>query len=277
MTATRIGTARRPSPGRRIDSELVGTPFWEVHSAGLGRAAHIALVGGDPGLLEDARARLAYLHVLWDNDSRHADVVRLHNRPGVVVDVAPETVLLVALAVEAAHVGRSVGSAPSGTAPSGTAPSGTAARASTEPLDDVLIDARHGRVGIPGAVDLDLPGLARALAADIVVADLVDAGVAGALVTVGDCSRVEGAAPARDGWLVPAAGGLYRLHRGGIATTRSGAPDAPGRSSGDAVAIGRSSGDAVAIVSEEAWRAYALARAADRMARSRPDPRTMPR
>jgi hypothetical protein len=251
MTATRIGMApRRPTPGRRIGSELVGTPFWEVHSAGLSRAAHIALVGGDPGLLEDARARLAYLHLLWDNDSRHADVVRLRDRPGVVVDVAPETVLLVALAVEAAHVGPSVG----------TAPSGTAAGAPTELLQDVVIDARHGRVGVPGAVDLDLPGLARALAADLVVADLVDAGVAGALVTVGDCSRAEGAAPARDGWLVPAAGGLYRLHRGGIATTRSGGTDAPGGSSGDAVAI----------VSEEAWRAYALARAADRTARSRP-------
>jgi hypothetical protein len=50
MTATRTGTAL-PSPGRRIHSELVGTPFWEVHSAGLSRAVHIAVVGGDPGLL----------------------------------------------------------------------------------------------------------------------------------------------------------------------------------------------------------------------------------
>jgi hypothetical protein len=199
MTAARSLTAAEPT----------GTPLWEFHAEALGRPVHVAVIGGDAGVLEDARDRLAELDGLWGAGDRHGDLARLERWPGVVQHVAPETVLLVAIAVDAAEA------------------------ATDRPLDDVVIDVRHGQVGVPGAADLGLAALAPALAADLVAADLVDAGVAGVLVTVGDCSRAEGAAPDRDGWIVPIAGEERRLRRGGLVATAG-----------------------AVVAADEAWRAH---------------------
>jgi hypothetical protein len=223
-------TRSYPVGGRRPTAAAPSaTPLWELRSTALGRPTHVAVVGGDPGVLEDAGSRLAELDALWSADSRHGDLARLRRWPGVVQDVAPETVLLVALAVRAAD-GAGHPNARCGELP-----------------EEVVVDVRHCRVGLPGAVGPALPDLARALAADLVAADLVDAEVAGALVTVGDASRAEGAAPDREGWLVPVAGRAFRLRRGGLV------PAAPASGAGTTGTV---------LVADEAWRALAAAWAA---------------
>lgn len=164
----------------------------EARAVALGRRVRLVAVGGGPLPL----ARLACYDRLW-GDGRSGDLTRIARRPGVMVAVAPETVRLVALA---------------------------AAAAGTRAAGQVLVDARHGRVGVDPEAGLDLALLARALTGDLLVESMLADGADGALATVGDCVRADGVADDPAGWQLPAAGpaGPGRLDAGGIASRRDG-------------------------------------------------------
>jgi thiamine biosynthesis lipoprotein len=67
-----------------------------------------------------------------------------------------------------------------------------------------LLPARSAVV-VPAGVELDPGGIAKGLAADIVTAELIEAGAAGALVNVGGDLRVRGAPPMGRTWSIAVA------------------------------------------------------------------------
>ncbi|MEX1008252.1 MAG: FAD:protein FMN transferase [Acidimicrobiia bacterium] len=140
----------------------------------------------------------------------------------------------------------------------------------------IVLDARVSALTLPPGVALDLGGIGKGYAADLVARELVDHGASGALVNLGGDLRAIGAAPEPHGWVVAVddqletgATGMLALSEGAIATStrlrrawerdghvlhhlidpRTGLPAASGLAS-------------VTVVDGEAWRAEVLAKAA---------------
>jgi len=140
----------------------------------------------------------------------------------------------------------------------------------------IELDPRLHAITLPAGVALDLGGIGKGYAVDLVARKLVESGARGALVNLGGDLRAIGAAPEPHGWVVAvddplATGttGMLALTEGAIATStrlkrawerdghalhhlidpRTGRPAASGLAS-------------VTVVSGEAWRAEVLAKAA---------------
>jgi thiamine biosynthesis lipoprotein len=156
----------------------------------------------------------------------------------------------------------------------GAGPEGTVAPAPG--AGGIVLDARLDVVELPARVALDLGGIGKGFAADLVARELVELGARGALVNMGGDLRAYGDAPEPHGWIVAVedpletdATGLLALRTGAIATStklrrawerdgralhhiidpRTGAPADSGLAS-------------VTVVTSEAWRAEVLAKAA---------------
>ncbi len=93
-------------------------------------------------------------------------------------------------------------------------------------ITDLIIDDATHTVRAPRGCCIDPGGIGKGLAADLTVAALLNAGAAGALVSVGGDVRVGGQAPQEPGWLVgltdPHTGrehGQVAVIDGGIATS----------------------------------------------------------
>ncbi len=69
-------------------------------------------------------------------------------------------------------------------------------------IDDVDIDRVGSAVRTPAGIAIDPGGIGKGLAADIVVTELLAAGTAGALVSIGGDIAAAGSAPTDRGWLV---------------------------------------------------------------------------
>ena len=103
----------------------------------------------------------------------------------------------------------------------------------------IVLDGRHRTVDVPAGVALDPGGIGKGLAADIVVAELAEAGAHGAMVSLGGDVRVWGAPPEGRFWTVevehpaePVALGSIRLCDGAVTTSsvsyrRWDGPDGP--------------------------------------------------
>jgi thiamine biosynthesis lipoprotein len=77
-------------------------------------------------------------------------------------------------------------------------------------------------VRLPPGVELDLGGIGKGLAADLVVAELLHRGASGACVNLGGDLRVSGVPPTDDGWVLDVAyapGVLIALADGAAATS----------------------------------------------------------
>lgn len=83
-----------------VGEEIVGVPLYEVRTAVGEAAAHLAIVGGGPGLIEDARDRLDELARRWDATGDGAGEL---DRAGSGRSApSPETTLLLGLAEQGA-------------------------------------------------------------------------------------------------------------------------------------------------------------------------------
>jgi thiamine biosynthesis lipoprotein len=91
--------------------------------------------------------------------------------------------------------------------------------------EGIRLDALSRSVELPDGVAIDLGGIGKGLAADIVSRELTLAGAAGALVNVGGDLRLRGEAPTDAGWIVAIADPFHRrdltvaLSDGAIATS----------------------------------------------------------
>lgn len=175
----------------------------------MGSDAHVVVVG-DPSLVDVARARIDALEEKWSRFVPTSEVSRLNARAGAWVRVSTETQLLVELAVEAWYL--------SGGAFDPTL-LGPLMRAGYDRSFDLLgpappprysplapgadrIEVRPGSVRLPTGVGFDPGGIGKGLAADLVVAEVLDAGADGACVNLGGDVRVAGVGPDGGGWTV---------------------------------------------------------------------------
>jgi thiamine biosynthesis lipoprotein len=89
------------------------------------------------------------------------------------------------------------------------------------------VDRVTNVVRLPAGTTIDPGGVGKGLAADLVVAELLDDGAVGALVEIGGDLRVDGESPTSEGWAISvqpfpeAPTDLVHLTTGGVATSTS--------------------------------------------------------
>jgi FAD:protein FMN transferase len=189
----------------------------DVFFRAMGSDAHLIVVGGSPALVDVARARITELESRWSRFLESSEVSQLTERAGQAVPVSADTRLLVTLAVRAwwltggafdptvlgdvvrAGYDRSFDDLQAGSARRGPAPGW--ARGRLQPgCEAIEIGADTVRLA-PGT-GFDPGGIGKGLAADLVVAELVDAGAEGACVNLGGDVRVAGRPAVGEGWAV---------------------------------------------------------------------------
>jgi FAD:protein FMN transferase len=185
----------------------------ETRFRAMGTDAHVIVVGGSTRLLERARARIDDLEARWSRFLPDSELSRLNDVAGRPVIVASVTFELLTRAVEgwrltggrfdptvlpalvAAGYDRSFETverdAPEPAAPSTPAPG----------CAELSLDPIVRSVTLPPGVALDLGGIGKGFAADLVSAELLQDGATGACVNIGGDLRVRGTPPDR-AWIV---------------------------------------------------------------------------
>lgn len=191
-------------------------PAVEARFRAMGTDAHLLVTGaGAEDLVDQGRGRIASLEQRWSRFVGDSELSRLNRMAGGPVLVTRETYDLIDAAVAAWHGtdGRfdpTVLSAmvangydrsfdllddrPDGGAPGADHPAPGCAH--------IELDATLAAVTLPPGVGLDLGGIAKGRAVDVVADELLRAGAAGVCVNLGGDLRVAGAAPIEAGWVV---------------------------------------------------------------------------
>jgi thiamine biosynthesis lipoprotein len=221
-----------PEEPSAVAGALGDTGWSELDLPVLGTLAHLAVRGGGPGLLIDARQLLEEYDRRWNPARPESLVAQLEAGDGPVpVD---DTFRLVAASVAAAEA--------------------TAGALGSEGLElnEVLT-----RVTAPDGSVVDLDDLARATVADRVAEALVEAGAAGAAVDVAGALRLAGTVAEGSAWVVE------------VFDEDGGEDDAPrarlGIAEGAAVTVHRPTADlaSVTVLADDAATAMVFAAAGD--------------
>lgn len=192
----------------------------------MGATAQVTVVGGAAYHLDYAVARLAELDRRWNRFLPDNELSRLDASGGEPTLVSRDTFELVALAVESWHT---TGGRYDPTGPTGRG------------CDDIRLCAATSTITVPAGLTLDLDGITRGRATDLVATELVGRGARGARVDLGDALRAVGGPPNADGWLVEIDAAAIAIPDGAVATSNG-----------------------VTVMADEAWRAVVLADAAHR-------------
>jgi thiamine biosynthesis lipoprotein len=211
----------------------------------MGTDAHVVVVRGPTESCELAAARLAHLEALWSRFRDDSEISRLNAAGSRPVVVSRLTFELIERAVSAwertggafdptvlpalnaagydrdyAEVGNAGADVDAGEVPPPVPPGAGV----------VELDAVVRAVRLPPEVGLDVGGIAKGFAADLVAAELVAGGAEGVCVNLGGDLRVTGAPPTGNAWMIeierepgqPAgvdAPDLLAVAEGGVATT----------------------------------------------------------
>lgn len=203
----------------------------------MGSWAHFIVVNGDEALLDFAETRANQFEALWSRFIDSSDISRLNAAQGTTLTVAPETVTLIGHAIEAWTLtgGRFdptildaleaigydrtfdeiVGN--SDLAPTFVVPG----------CKGIIFDPAISQVQLPRGVSIDVGGIAKGFAADILAKELITQGAQGALANFGGDMRMIGLSPEAGNWLVeldePLVEGLpltqIALKEGAVATS----------------------------------------------------------
>ena len=178
----------------------------------MGTDAHVVVVG-ERALVDGAHARLADLERRWSRFRPASEISRLNGLPGHHVVVSPDTFTLVARAVDAWRATgglfdptvlpalRSAGyDRDFSEVPARTAGATPPAPQPAPGCAGIVLDADVHAVTLPAGVEIDPGGIGKGLAADLVSAEVIDAGAHGALVNVGGDLRVRGEPPNGRTW-----------------------------------------------------------------------------
>ncbi len=209
-----------------------------MHSArfpAMGTTAHVVLLGGAEPLLELARTRIGELERRWSRFLPDSELCRLNQARGRPVRVSSDTLLAVRAAIAAWHLLNGAFDPTVLDALEHAGYNRTFAEITSRvegPTDSTIpivpgcagitIDPLVRAVTLPPTVRLDLGGIGKGLAADLVAESLLAAGAAGALVNIGGDLRVAGASPHPFGWTIELAhvpGDRIALTEGGLATS----------------------------------------------------------
>lgn len=187
-------------------------------------------------LVEHAQIRITELESMWSRFRSTSEISRLNSAGGVPVRCSSETVRLVELLVQgwwvtdgafdptllASLVG--LGYHSSRSAPDDRTDLCPGSQLRGRP-DGVLVDPVANTVQLPSGTLLDPGGLGKGLAADLVLAELVERGAKGALVSVGGDLAVAGTPEGADAWCVEVQpdpnceASVVRLRSGGVASS----------------------------------------------------------
>ena len=171
------------------------------------------VVTGARRLLDEGARLVEALEARWSRFRPDSDVARLNRAAGAPVRVAPETLLVVRLAVDAWRLtaGRfdptvvralQANGYDRSFATIGAGPAGAARPVPAPGLDGLVLDPTGLTVQLPARVGIDLGGLGKGAAADLVVMELLDAGARGACLNLGGDLRASGQPPHPRGWVV---------------------------------------------------------------------------
>jgi thiamine biosynthesis lipoprotein len=184
----------------------------ELRFRAMGSDAHLVVVGGPRGLLEDAVRRIEQLEQRWSRFIDSSEVCELNRRAGSDLVVSADTVLLVERAIEA---WRLTGGSFDPTVLGSVLRAGydvsfdemydnRAAPKSTSTLligcTDIRIDGPMVR--LPLGTGFDPGGIGKGLAADIVIDEVLAGGAEGACVNLGGDLRVAGSGPLGESWTI---------------------------------------------------------------------------
>lgn len=170
----------------------------------MGGRAHVVVHGADDSLLDVAERRLRELESLWSRFVETSDVTRANRLAGLPTPAHPDTLAVVARAVLAwrqtegrfdittlpalleagyTHSVLTHAAAPSIETAESSAPLRTRRRVGLSAL--IGVDYEAGTLTVPHGGAIDLGGIGKGMAADIVAEELVEAGATGALVNLG--------------------------------------------------------------------------------------------
>ncbi len=182
----------------------------------MGTDVHVIVVGGAPTQTARARARIEELEARWSRFRPESELCRLNRAEGAPVLVHPLTFELL---VRSREAWRQTGGAFDPTilealaaagydrdfatvAPDGAAEEPRAHRGSSS-FASIDLDPIVGTVRVPAGVALDLGGIAKGFAADLVALELAGEGADGVCVNLGGDLRVLGRGPDPSGaWLI---------------------------------------------------------------------------
>jgi thiamine biosynthesis lipoprotein len=278
---------REPDTVSLVTEPLAEAPIDEWHFRAMGTDVTVLTLDGPADAGRDAAAAIEELEAHWSRFRPDSELCRLNAAAGAPVLVSADTYGLIDRAVdawrttggrydptvlaalEAAGYDRSFESVQPSAEPPGA--SGPAPGCAGIVLDPVVLTVR-----LPRGMTLDLGGIGKGFAADLVARDLVDGDAQGALVNLGGDLRAVGRAPAPAGWVVEVddplgtgATGMVAIAEGAVVTStrlrrtwdragvamhhiidpRTGRPADTGLAS-------------VTVLAGEAWRAEVLAKAA---------------
>ena len=207
----------------------------------MGTTATVTVVGGDrtEATALDAERELLDLHRRWTRFDDDSEIGRLNRARGALVLLEPDTHAVVAAAV--AHWERTEGRFDPTVAMSMRALGYDVDLETIDPevarggdpqpspgCAGITLDAALHSVQAPPDVGLDLGGIGKGAAADLVSASVMNAGAEGVCVNIGGDLRVRGVGPDGGSWkveLVPTAVNGQRplvveLHDGAVCTSR---------------------------------------------------------
>ena len=203
----------------------------------MGSASFIVVNGGPSDLVERAEARLRQLEGLWSRFQPDSDITRINQANGRPIRVHEDTVAIVLRALEAwkqtrgafditvlpalVHHGYTHSAFQADAAP-------RVASQIIAVCNDIVVDLDACSIAVPTGAAIDLGGIGKGFAADIVAEDLLEWGAEGALVNVGGDIAVRGApAGGQRNWYLGVQNPLdtnshvvrFHLPSGGVATS----------------------------------------------------------
>jgi thiamine biosynthesis lipoprotein len=202
----------------------------------MGGRAHLVVHGGSERLLDMAEVRLRELEARWSRFVHDSDITRANQAAGTAVAVSADTIAVLERALEG---WRQTGGRFDVTVLPALVSNGyTHSAVSAEPAPAVpgatvgmsawvMVDAASSRVAVPPTSAIDLGGIGKGFAADLVADELVDAGAAGALVNVGGDLALRGLPCDDTSWCIgiedpaapPSHVAVLRMGGGGVATS----------------------------------------------------------
>lgn len=202
----------------------------------MGCSSFLVVHGGTDEMLEFGEARLRELESLWSRFLETSDITRANRAAGTPVVVHEDTLAVVSRALDAWR--QTAGSFDITTLPAlveagythssidqAAAPALHAHRVCMSEWIEVDFEASTLKVPVGSAIDLG--GIGKGFAADIVAEDLIEAGAAGVVANVGGDLRVIGSPVDDTSWYlgienpldVPNHVAVMRVHDGGVATS----------------------------------------------------------
>ena len=182
----------------------------ELRFRAMGSDAHVLVVGGPLWLADRARDRIAELEQRWSRFIPDSEVNWLSRRAGSAVTVSPDTVALVAHAVDAWRVtdGAFDPTVLGDVIRAGYdesfehLPASTTAGTSTLRSGCAGIEIEGRRVRLPAGTGFDPGGIGKGLAADLVATETLAAGADGVCINLGGDVRVQGTPPGDGTWTI---------------------------------------------------------------------------